>query len=100
MGNTVFGVRHGVETVLQLLVPYEKDNEVCLATLKNVQVDDKPVYRHRGLLLDSARNYLSINIIKKNIDAMAASKMNVLHWHITDSQSFPLELPSLPNMTK
>lgn len=100
VGKSVFGVRHGIETLLQLLVRYEKDDEICLATLNSVQLDDKPVYRHRGLLLDSARNYLSIKTIKKNIDAMAASKMNVLHWHITDSQSFPLEIPSLPNMTK
>ncbi|KAJ8975712.1 hypothetical protein NQ317_018986 [Molorchus minor] len=67
---------------------------------KFATVSDKPVYPHRGLLLDSARNYLTLDVIKKNIDGMAASKMNVLHWHITDTQSFPLEVPSLPNMTK
>ncbi|KAJ8911417.1 hypothetical protein NQ315_005950 [Exocentrus adspersus] len=100
VGNTIFGVRHGIETLLQLLVPYQNADSACLATLKNVQVTDKPVYRHRALLLDSARNFLSVNTIKKNINAMAASKLNVLHWHVTDSQSFPLELPSLPNMTK
>ncbi|KAJ8930670.1 hypothetical protein NQ314_016511 [Rhamnusium bicolor] len=98
IGNTVFGVRHGIETLLQLIVPYEEKSE-CLATLSFIQITDKPLYRHRGLLLDTARNYLSVKIIKKNIDGMAASKMNVLHWHITDSQSFPLVSPSLPNMT-
>ncbi|KAJ8944334.1 hypothetical protein NQ318_016141 [Aromia moschata] len=98
-GETVFGVRHGIETLLQLLVPYEEKDATCFATLKSVKIKDKPVYRHRGLLLDSARNYLSTTTIKKNIDGMAASKLNVLHWHITDSQSFPLQLPNLPNMT-
>nr|XP_023013669.1 chitooligosaccharidolytic beta-N-acetylglucosaminidase isoform X1 [Leptinotarsa decemlineata] len=96
---TVFGLRHGLETLLQLVVPdgYE---EKCLATLSNIQISDTPKYKHRGLLLDTARNFLSLDTIKINIDGMAASKMNVLHWHITDSQSFPLMSQRLPNMTE
>ncbi|XP_045463068.1 chitooligosaccharidolytic beta-N-acetylglucosaminidase isoform X2 [Harmonia axyridis] len=99
-GKNIFGVRHALETLSQLMTSYpENDNSTCLALLRSVLIDDKPIYSHRGLLLDSSRNYLSIATIKKHIEAMAASKMNFLHWHITDSHSFPMETPSIPNMT-
>lgn len=99
-GVTAFGVRHGLETLFQLIIPYEVNSIVCLATISYANITDKPIYRHRGLLIDTARNFLSVEMIKKNIDGMALSKLNVLHWHITDSQSFPLESSRLPNMTK
>lgn len=99
-GNNIFGVRHALETLSQLMTTYpESNNSTCLALLKGVKISDRPIYSHRGLLLDSSRNYLSIKTIKKHIDAMAASKMNFLHWHISDSHSFPMETPSIPNMT-
>lgn len=94
--ETVFGVRHGLESLLQLIVP----DDLCYVMLKSVQIKDKPFYKHRGLLLDSGRNYLSVDIIKKNIIAMASSKMNVLHWHLSDSQSFPFVSSREPNMSR
>lgn len=98
--STVYGIRHGMETLFQLLVPYTNKETQCLGTVSSVSIVDKPVYRHRGLLIDSARHFLSVKTIKKNIDGMACSKMNVLHWHISDTQSFPMESKRLPNMTK
>ncbi|CAG9838785.1 unnamed protein product, partial [Diabrotica balteata] len=97
---TVFGIRHGIETLLQLLIPINEDGTKCLVTLNNLELTDKPKFHHRGLLIDTARNYLSINSIKKQLEGMAASKLNVLHWHVTDTQSFPLVSPRLPNMTR
>ncbi|XP_072397164.1 chitooligosaccharidolytic beta-N-acetylglucosaminidase-like isoform X2 [Diabrotica undecimpunctata] len=97
---TVFGVRHGIETLLQLLIPINEDGTKCLVTVNNLVLTDKPKFHHRGLLIDTARNYLSINSIKKQLEGMAASKLNVLHWHVTDTQSFPLVSPRLPNMTR
>ncbi|KAK9891914.1 hypothetical protein WA026_017398 [Henosepilachna vigintioctopunctata] len=99
--KTIFGARHGLETLSQLMTSYpEEDNSICLAVIKGVTIEDRPFYSHRGLLLDTSRNYLSIATIKKHIRAMATSKMNFLHWHITDAQSFPMETPSVPNMTR
>jgi hexosaminidase len=49
-------------------------------------------------MIDSARHFLSIESINKVIDAMSAAKMNNLHWHITDDQSFPLCLTSYPQL--
>ncbi|KAL1493405.1 hypothetical protein ABEB36_011466 [Hypothenemus hampei] len=97
--STVFGARHGLETFLQLLQSYDVNEQTCFVTLKELVIEDKPYYKHRGLLLDSARNYLSIETIKKNIVGMAMSKMNVLHWHLSDSQSFPFVSTRLPNMS-
>lgn len=95
-GSTVFGVRHGLETLGQLLTA-----DVCdgLVLVKSARIEDRPIYRHRGLLLDTSRNFLPEIDIKRTLDGMGASKMNVFHWHITDSHSFPLEIPSLPQFT-
>ncbi|XP_065087933.1 chitooligosaccharidolytic beta-N-acetylglucosaminidase [Ochlerotatus camptorhynchus] len=89
-----FGVRHGLETLAQLLVFDDIRNE--LQVVSDVEIQDAPVYSHRGLALDTSRNYVSISSIKKTIDALAMVKMNVFHWHITDSQSFPLVIKSQP----
>lgn len=99
-GVTVYGVRHGLETLFQLIVPYSVDRYFCITTPSYVDLLDEPVYRHRGLLIDTARNFLTVDEIKRNIDAMGTCKLNVLHWHMTDSQSFPMEVSRLPNMTK
>ncbi|KAF7272834.1 hypothetical protein GWI33_014398 [Rhynchophorus ferrugineus] len=96
VGETVFGVRHGLETLLQLIV---KDG-ACFASISSYVISDKPFYKHRGLLLDTARNYLSVDMIKRNIVGMAMSKLNVLHWHMSDSQSFPFVSSRVLNMSR
>ena len=50
---------------------------------------DSPRYPWRGLLVDSARHYLSVPLLERTIDSMAAMKLNTLHWHIVDAESFP-----------
>ncbi|TOF72109.1 hypothetical protein CGJ15_27655, partial [Vibrio parahaemolyticus] len=50
------------------------------------------------MILDTSRNYISVESIKRSLDSMAANKLNSFHWHITDSHSFPLYLETLPNM--
>ncbi|QCE05636.1 hexosaminidase [Vigna unguiculata] len=52
------------------------------------------------LRCDTSRHYLPVNVIKQIIEAMSYAKLNVLHWHIIDEQSFPLEVPSYPNLWK
>jgi hexosaminidase len=70
-----------------------------LVIVSNADISDKPAYQHRGLLLDSARHFIPVSTILRTIDGMAATKLNVFHWHITDSQSFPMESKRLPQMT-
>jgi hexosaminidase len=53
---------------------------------------------HGGLVVDTSQHYLTIALLHKAINSMAYAKLNVLHWHIVDDQSFPLEVQSYPNL--
>ncbi|KAI8330598.1 glycoside hydrolase superfamily, partial [Chlamydoabsidia padenii] len=63
-----------------------------------VHIHDLPAYPHRGLMLDTSRNYYPVKDILRTLNAMSYNKLNVFHWHLTDSQSFPLVLDSLPEL--
>ncbi|CAN7984263.1 unnamed protein product, partial [Ixodes pacificus] len=63
-------------------------------------VVDYPTYSYRGILLDSARHFLPVKILKQNLDAMSYNKFNVFHWHIVDDQSWPLAMVTYPNLTQ
>lgn len=57
-------------------------------------------YRYRGFMLDTSRNYFSIETIKRIIVGMSHAKLNRFHWHITDSQSFPYMSKAYPQLAK
>ncbi|WP_049723282.1 beta-N-acetylhexosaminidase [Gilvimarinus polysaccharolyticus] len=65
-----------------------------------VIIDDAPRFTWRGLLLDSVRHFLSVETIKRQIDGMAAAKLNVLHWHLTDDQGWRFESQAYPKLTQ
>lgn len=97
--TTFFGARHGLETISQLTAYSEAYNS--LQIVSEVKIDnDKPSYKYRGLLLDTSRNYFSVQSILNTIRAMSYNKMNTLHWHITDTHSFPIEIESVPELSK
>nr|AYV99601.1 venom polypeptide [Dolopus genitalis] len=96
--KTFFGSRHGLETLSQLIMYDDIRREIQVVA--EGEVSDAPAYKHRGLLLDTARNYFSVESIKRVIDAMGMNKLNIFHWHITDSQSFPLIIKSRPELSK
>lgn len=98
VADTYFGARHGVETLFQLAIWDPASSSFLLPT--GVQIEDSPHFPHRGVMLDTARNFIPIPDILKLIDSMSYSKQNVFHWHITDSQSFPLLMPSLPDFVR
>ena len=95
-GATYFGCRHAVETLFQLADwdPFTQTHIIA----DEVRVEDFPAFPHRGVMLDTARHFISVEKIKELIDSMSFSKLNVLHWHVTDVQSFPLVLNSHPDM--
>ena len=63
-----------------------------------VAITDAPRFSWRGLMIDTGRNYLSVTTLKMCLDAMAYTKLNVLHWHLTDDQSFPIVVSTLPRL--
>lgn len=99
---TVYGVLHALQTLQQLLVFAWLDESgapVYIAEGAPFQVLDYPTYPYRGLLIDTSRHYLPLHLILKNLDALAMNKMNVLHWHMVDSQSWPYQSKAFPELS-
>ena len=90
---TVVGALRGLETFLQLL---EADRGGYF--IPAVSIQDKPRFQWRGLLIDVARHYEPVEVLKRNLDAMAAVKLNVLHWHLTEDQGFRVETRAYPRL--
>ena len=61
---------------------------------------DLPQFSHRGIMIDSAKHYIPKRLILETIDGMMYNKMNVLHWCITDDDSFPLVLEGVPELAE
>ena len=66
--------------------------------LPEVDIQDQPRFAWRGLLIDAARHFMPVAVIKRNLDGMAAVKLNVLHWHLTDDQGFRIESKVFPRL--
>merc|ERR1712002_607738 len=96
LANTFFGARHGLQTLSQLMAYDSMHNS--LMVIDKAVVIDKPVFTFRAVTLDTSRNFYSIKSLKKMVDAMSFNKLNVLHWHITDTQSFPFYSKRVPEM--
>jgi hexosaminidase len=90
---TVVGALRGLETFLQL-VQSDRDGFYVPA----VKIDDRPRFAWRGLLIDIGRHYHPPEVLKRNLDAMAAVKLNVFHWHITEDQGFRIESKKYPKL--
>ncbi|KAM1481631.1 hypothetical protein ACFX13_029346 [Malus domestica] len=90
--QTAWGAMRGLETLSQLV--WGDPSLVAVG----VYVWDSPLFGHRGVMLDTSRNFYGVEDILRTIEAMSANKLNVFHWHITDSHSFPLLLPSEPDL--
>ncbi|XP_058183164.1 beta-hexosaminidase 3-like isoform X2 [Rhododendron vialii] len=95
--QTVYGALHGLQTFSQLC-QFNFHTRLIEVRQTPWDISDQPRFPYRGLLIDTSRHYLPLPIIKKVVDSMTYTKLNVLHWHIVDSQSFPLEIPSYPKL--
>jgi hexosaminidase len=92
---TTEGALHGLQTLIQLC-----NNDDAGYFFPAVAIDDSPRFQWRGLMIDVARHFVSYEEMKHNIDAMAAVKMNVLHWHLTDDEGFRVESKEFPLLHK
>ncbi|HLZ49402.1 MAG TPA: family 20 glycosylhydrolase [Candidatus Acidoferrum sp.] len=90
---TPLGTLHGLKTFLQL-VDVSPDGFVAPV----VTINDKPRFPWRGLMIDSARHFIPLEVVKRNIDGMEAVKMSVFHWHLSDNQGFRVESKKFPKL--
>jgi hexosaminidase len=90
---TDIGAMRGLETFLQLLTLDENG-----VTVPEVAIYDEPRFPWRGLMIDSSRHFMPVGMVKRNLDGMAAVKLNVLHWHLVDDQGFRVECLAWPKL--
>lgn len=89
------GCLRGLETLLQML---SADKEGYY--FPSVRIEDFPRFTWRGLMIDAGRHFIPVDQIKRNLDAMSAVKMNVMHWHLSDDQGFRVECSTFPELYK
>ena len=96
------GIFYGIQTLRQLL-PVEIDSPKPVSnvtwSVPCVEIRDQPRFAWRGFMLDSCRHFQSVAKVKQVIDLMARSKLNVLHWHLTEDEAWRVEVPEYPELT-
>lgn len=85
------GALRGLETLLQTLSVDEKG-----FFFPACSIEDAPQFPWRGLLIDVCRHWQPVDVVKRNLDGMAAMKMNVFHWHLSEDQGFRIESKKFP----
>src|SRR5579859_3390638 len=91
---TTLGILRGLQTFLQLVQITPSGFAAPAVTIK-----DQPRFAWRGMLIDVSRHFIPLDVLKRNLDGMAAVKMNVLHWHLSDDQGFRAESKKFPKLT-
>jgi hexosaminidase len=90
---TPLGTMHGLQTFLQLV-----DVSPSGFAAPAIKIPDQPRFPWRGLMIDSARHFIPIDVIRRNLDGMEAVKMNVFHWHLSENQGFRVESKKYPKL--
>ncbi len=100
--NKPAGLFYGIQTLLQLLPPEIEGH----AAVKNVnwavpqvEITDYPELKWRGMMLDVARHFFTVEEVKKFIDQMSRYKLNMFHFHINDDEGWRVEIKSQPKLT-
>jgi hexosaminidase len=88
--TTVTGVLRGLETFAQWIG--------SASEVSYVSIEDAPRFPWRGLMLDVSRHWMPLEVVLRNLDAMAAVKLNVFHWHLSDDQGFRVESKRFPKL--
>jgi len=90
---TDLGILRGLETLLQLLSADDQGYYFPCG-----RIEDRPRFTWRGLLIDSCRHFMPLEVVKRNLLAMSAVKLNVLHWHLSEDQGFRVESRTFPRL--
>ena len=91
---TVVGAMRGLETFQQLV-----QSDATGYFVPAVSIRDTPRFRWRGLMIDCGRHFMPIDVIRRTLDGMAAVKLNVFHWHLSEDQGFRIESRAFPKLT-
>ncbi|MDR7371705.1 family 20 glycosylhydrolase [Flavobacterium aquidurense] len=94
-GKSVNGVLNGFQTLIQICTA----KEVKKGTVPFVKIEDYPRFEWRGMMLDCSRQFFDKPTVENYIDWLAAHKMNVFHWHLTDDNGWRVEIKSMPDLT-
>ena len=89
------GAFYGVQSLLQLLPATSNSETIAIQCLA---IKDAPQFAYRGMHLDVARHFFSVDFIKKYIDMLAMLKMNTFHWHLTEDQGWRIEIKKYPKL--
>jgi hexosaminidase len=87
------GILRGLQTLLQLVQPGQQG-----WMIPELQVNDRPRFPWRGLMIDTSRHFIPLDVIKRNLDGMAAVKLNTLHLHLSDDEGFRVESRRCPKL--
>lgn len=91
--QTPVGALRGIETFLQLV-----NLDTQGFAVPALRINDRPRFPWRGLMIDAGRHWMPMNVIKRNLDGMAAVKLNVFHWHLSENQGFRVESKVFPKL--
>ncbi len=101
--SSLRGVNYAVQTIKQML-PVEIYGKTPADgkdwSLQCVEINDEPRFAYRGFMLDDARHFFGVELVKKYIDLMEIHKLNKFHWHLTDDQGWRIEIRKYPELTE
>lgn len=89
--SSTAGIYYGIQTLKQL----NNDD----GFIRAININDVPAFTWRGYMVDVGRNYQSVELLKQQIDVMAAYKLNVFHMHLTEDIAWRLASKSFPQLT-
>ncbi|EGD83308.1 hypothetical protein PTSG_03917 [Salpingoeca rosetta] len=95
--NTVYGAYHGLQTLSQL-ISFDFTQQEYVIPGAPWKISDAPRFPHREVLIDSSRHFEPVETIKDVITSLTYAKINTVHWHLVDSQSFPFISPTYPDL--
>lgn len=93
-GGDTSALFYGLMSLYQMIEKEGKNNKIA-----GVSIKDQPAFKWRGMHLDVARHFYSVQEVKKIIQAMALLKLNMFHWHLTEDQGWRIEIKKYPNLT-
>jgi hexosaminidase len=97
------GFFYAVQTILQLLSPEivrPQKSDRTSWSIPAVTIRDLPKYRWRSFMLDSGRQFQTVEFVKRYLDVLAQLKINVFHWHLTEGQGWRIEIKKYPRLTE